>query len=206
MFLSQTWIMTLDFHKKNPSLCQIHLWCVIKDGNLVRHPAAAGFLRWGAMVTPFTPTDCEQKKKKSLSFSILLFVYYTLTLSILVEEVNISSPSLEPTRTPSWRNILRNEKCFLAATLGRVWPVLPREARDPRRRFEDRTQGNWKTNLQTSAPIWFSLVIDHMWEIQELWDIFPDELLTTCQLGIGYSLVPSPLSGLPKICRISSWL
>ena len=136
----------------------------------------------------------------------------TLTLSILVEEVNISSPSLEPTRTPSWRNILmqkKNKKCFLAATLGCVWPVLPREAQDPRHRFEDRTQGNWKTNLHTSAPIWFSLVIHHFCTfhiIQELWDIFPNEFLTTCQLGIGYSLVPSPLSGLPKICRISSWL
>ena len=70
------------------------------------------------MVTPFTPTDWEQKEISF--FLILLFLYYTLTLSILVEEVNISSPSLEPTRTPSWRNILRNEKCFLAATLGRV--------------------------------------------------------------------------------------
>ena len=49
----------------------------------------------------------------------------------------------------------------MAATLGCVWPVLPREAQDPRHRFEDRTQGNWKTNLQTSAPIWFSPVIDH---------------------------------------------
>ena len=51
----------VGFHKKNPSLCRKHLCCVIKDGNLVRHPAAAGFLRWGAMVTPFTPADWKQK-------------------------------------------------------------------------------------------------------------------------------------------------
>ena len=39
--------------------------------------------------------------------------------------------------------------------------MLPREAQDPRHRFEDRTRGNWKTDLQTSAAILFSLVIDH---------------------------------------------
>ena len=64
------------FIGRKQSLCQIHLWCVIKDGNLVRHPAAAGFLRWGAMVTPFTPTDLEQKEI-SFFFNSSVFVLHS---------------------------------------------------------------------------------------------------------------------------------
>ena len=29
--------------------------------NLVRQPAAAGFMSFGAKVNPFTPTDCKQE-------------------------------------------------------------------------------------------------------------------------------------------------
>ena len=72
------------------------------------------------MVTPFTPTDWEQKEiSYFFNSSVCLFLYYTLTWSILVEEVNISSPSLEPTRTPSWRNISVQKKRRNAS-----WPLL----------------------------------------------------------------------------------
>ena len=42
----------------------------------MRHPAAAGFLRWGAMVTPFTPTDLEQKEI-SFFFNSSVFVLHS---------------------------------------------------------------------------------------------------------------------------------
>ena len=71
--------------------------------NLVRQPAAVGFLSFGTAVTPFTPTDWER----------WLFRYFfgkasKATLSILVEDENMSLPSLEPTRTPSWHWNINN--------------------------------------------------------------------------------------------------
>ena len=148
------------FIRWKPSLCQIHLWCVVKDGNLVRQPAAAGFLRWGAMVTPFTPTDWEQKE---ISFffnsSVCVSPWASWWKKWTFPPQALNQLGRRPGETLWWKT--RNASWPLLSTLGCVWPVLPLEAQDPRRRFEDRTQGNWKTNLQTSAPIWFSVVIDH---------------------------------------------